>query len=72
MENGEQRADRSIAQLQVELDKRQQHINRTDDPVRAGMAEPDQENGSLVFPFQTRQAFDGSDQGGILVAIKED
>ncbi|MEK7438985.1 MAG: hypothetical protein AAB150_19105 [Pseudomonadota bacterium] len=70
MENGEQHADRRIAQLQVALDKRQQHIDRTDDPMGAGMAKSDQEDGSLAFPFQARQTFYGRDQKGFLESPK--
>ena len=58
--------------MQIALDKRQQHIDRTDDPMGAGMAEADQEDGSLVLPFQTRQAFDSCDQESFLVRSKAD
>ena len=67
-----QGADRRVAQMQVPLDKRKQHVKRTDDPVGPGMAEPDQKNRSLVFPFQTRQAFNSGDQWGFLMAAKAD
>ena len=67
MENREQRAERRVAQAQIALDERQQHVDRTDNPVRAAVAGTNQKNRSLAFPLQSRQTFDNCNQWGILV-----